>query len=240
MMAKYFSTYRLTVGSFDSSDHILISSILDLFQDIAGKHALINGYGYEDLVKKNKFWVVLRTKYKVLKDIPEYEEIKVSTWTNEPSKIDVYRHYEIYDKDNNLLVIGSSQWVVVDITSRRLIKINDVIQNKDDVLSDMAFNGRLTKLDDFFLDEATKVTCYTHYLDLDHNGHVNNIKYGDFILNYIPELHNKTIDEFQIDYVHEIRKDEEFNLFYKVEGKEINIIGRDEEKVFFIAKVTLK
>ncbi len=239
-MGKYFDTYRLTVGNFDCKDHILISSILDLFQDIAGKHASNNGYGYEDLVKKNKFWVVLRTKYKVLKDIPQYEDIKVSTWTNEPSKIDVYRHYEIYDKDGNLLVIASSQWVVVDLSSRRLIKINDVIQDKADVESAMAFNGRMTKLDDFSLDNVTKVTCITHYLDLDHNGHVNNIKYGDFILNYIPELHNVTIEEFQIDYVHEMRKDDEFNLFYKVETKQINIIGRNEEKVFFIAKVTLK
>ena len=239
-MGKFQDTYRLTVSNFDCLDHVLISTILDVFQDIAGKNANSMGYGYEDLLLKNKIWVVLRTKYKVIKNIPEYENITVRTWTNEPSKIDIYRHYEMLDKDENLLVIGSSQWVVVDLSSRRLIKLGDIPQDKNIILPDMPFDGRLKKIDDFSLDSATKVECKTSYLDLDHNGHVNNTKYGDFIMNNIKELHNQTIDEFQIDYVHELSKDEDFSLYYITNDKEINVIGRNDEKVFFIAKVVLK
>lgn len=239
-MAKFQDTYRLTVGNFDCLDHVLISTILDVFQDIAGKNASSYGYGYEELLAMDKVWMVLRTKYKVIKPIPEYENIIVRTWTNEPSKIDIYRHYEILDKDENLLVQGSSQWVVVDLKSRRLIKILDIPQDINVILPDMPFGVRLKKIDDFDLSLATKVDCKTNYLDLDHNGHVNNIKYGDFIMNNIKELHNQTIDEFQIDYVHELSKDEDFSLYYVTDNKEINVIGRNDEKIFFIAKVLLK
>ncbi len=239
-MGKFQDTYRLTIGNFDCLDHVLISTVLDVFQDIAGKNASSYGYGYEELLAMNKFWVVLRTKYKVIKNLPEYENITVTTWTNEPSKIDIYRHYEMLDKNGDLLVKGSSQWVVVDLNTRRLIKLLDIPQDKNIILPDMPFGERLKKLDDFNLNDAIKVECKTSYLDLDHNGHVNNTKYGDFIMNNIKELHNQTIDEFQIDYVHELAKDEEFSLYYQTKDKEINVIGRNDEKVFFIAKVLLK
>ena len=57
----------------------------------------------------------------------------------------------------------------------------------------------------------TKIKEKPSYLDLDHNGHINNAKYTNFVVNNIKELHHKEIVACQIEYIQELR-DEEFDL----------------------------
>lgn len=50
-------------------------------------------------------------------------------------------------------------------------------------------------------------------MDLDHNGHVNNIKYATFIENVLKLEHQ--IKAFEITYVKEAKMGEEINIYVK-------------------------
>ena len=66
MNIEYSEKFNLRINDFDCHDRILISSILDLFQDVAGKHATKLKIGFNDLIIKNRLWAIVRTKFKII------------------------------------------------------------------------------------------------------------------------------------------------------------------------------
>ena len=80
----------------------------------------------------------------------------------------------------------------------------------------------------------------TNYLDLDHNGHINNIKYGNFMLLAIPELQGKLIKKCQIDYIHELQKDEDVQIDYCIDDKTFYVKGICSNQDAFVAKIEIE
>ena len=59
----YEELFRLRVSDFDCFDRLTPFAILDLSQDIAGKHAANLHVGYDDLISNDVVWMLLRTRY---------------------------------------------------------------------------------------------------------------------------------------------------------------------------------
>ena len=75
MNEKYQENFRLRISDFDTFDHLTPHAVLDLFQDVAGKHADLIGVGFDKMIKDNLIWVLLRTKYEVIKNPPLYSTV---------------------------------------------------------------------------------------------------------------------------------------------------------------------
>ena len=52
MIIEYKRQFNLRINDFDCHDNILMSTVLDLFQGVAGDHANLLGIGFEEF-KKN-------------------------------------------------------------------------------------------------------------------------------------------------------------------------------------------
>ena len=76
-------------------------------------------------------------------------------------------------------------------------------------------------------------------MDLDHNGHVNNIKYGVYILNALSLKSNEKIKAFEINYINELHYKETISVYYKKENNTYNIKGMVDDKLIFIAKLDI-
>ena len=118
--------FELRISDFDCFDKIKPSVILDFFQDVAGEHADILSVGFNDLIKKDLIWVLVRTKYEVIKEPTLYSKIKVRTWPHPKGRIDFDRDYLILDENNNVLIKGTSKWVIVNYKTRRLSLTKDI------------------------------------------------------------------------------------------------------------------
>ena len=95
-MANYHLVdYKIRTGDFDSRKKLQPSAILDYFQDVAGEHAIELGVGRDDILAQNLVWVVVRIRYKVVKDIPIYANVKVRTWPLESNRAIFRREYLI-------------------------------------------------------------------------------------------------------------------------------------------------
>jgi acyl-ACP thioesterase len=88
-----------------------------------------------------------------------------------------------------------------------------------------------------FITESEKINVKPSYLDIDHNGHINNTKYVNYIFNNLNELQDKEIVEFQMEYVQELRKNQEFYLSYTKKENEFYIKGESDKGVHFITKI---
>lgn len=231
--------FRLRISDFDSYDNILPDCVLDLFQDVAGKHANLINIGFDDLKKDNKIWIVLKTRFTILKQPLEHTSVTIKTWPTKPSRIDSYRYYEMYNEQDELCLHGVSQWIVCDATTRRILKINDLFSNIEDYNNPPSYDKPFEKLVDFDCSKLTPNIIRTSYFDLDHNKHVNNTKYAKYIIEGVKELQDVEIKEFEINYLHELQKDEEIKVFSYQKDNVVYVKGCNGAITSFLAKVTL-
>ena len=78
-------------------------------------------------MKENRFWVLSR----IVADIylwPEWEEtIIVRTWPRGTDKLFALRDYEVFYPDGRHIASGSSSWLIVDRTSKRIQRPDEML-----------------------------------------------------------------------------------------------------------------
>ena len=223
--------YYLRASDFDVNSRLMPQCVLEIFQDIAGAHAEQLGLGFDSLYEKNLIWVVVRTKYETLKSATKYSTVKVKTWPLESGGLVFRRDYLITDYDDNVLIRGSSDWMLVNSESRKLETNKNIYPENEEFCRDLAIDGKIRKLREY----KGETTCYKvtpRYTDIDVNGHVNNTKYAKFVLDAInPE--KGEIKEFQIDYHKEVLKGQPLEIYTGFEDNTAFSKGVcDSEKMF--------
>lgn len=222
--------YYLRESDFDMNSNILPSSVLSIFQDIAGFHAESMGIGFASLLAKDLLWMIVRTKYIVEKAPQKHSTVKVRTWPLAPRGPIVRREYVMTDQNGDVLIRSSSDWTVVNCKSRTLESAKEIYPITE-FLSETAIDDKLKKIKDTeSFEPCGNVTAA--FCDIDSNGHVNNTKYADYIINALKP--QKAIKEFQIDFQKEVLLGEEISLFVGADENRIVIKGMDgqEEKKF--------
>ena len=237
-MLLYEKNYQLRVSDFDHSDNLRPSAILDMFQSVASEHASKLNIGYEELLQKDSVWVLLRMRYDVIKNIGfGVENVVVKTWPQVAGKVDFDRDYCIESSDGERLVKASSKWCVINMKTRR-ITTGSAVYPVEEHYDEVIYPEGLKKLPAFELDDADVFEGYAGHSCLDHNGHVNNVKYNDFILDAIRLEKGECIKSFEINYVNEMQVGA-FTLYSKKDGNKRLIRGFSNEKESFRAVVEL-
>lgn len=199
--------YPLRVSDFDKNQSILPSAVLDIFQDVAGVHAKMLKISNPELLERGLCWMLTRVRYEIVKKPTLYQTVKVKTWPVESRRIELDRDFEIFDEGGDLLLRGSSQWVVMDITDRsapKLVPARNFELGLSEYLPDRAFERAFGRAVYNNVECDAPYICRARYTDLDMNGHVNNIKYADLTLSAISDKLGGEISDFRIDYVKEI------------------------------------
>lgn len=225
MVKELTSKYYLRAADFDKNSNILPSAVLSIFQDIAGHHAENLGIGFFELLAKDCLWMIVRTKYIVEKVPEKYQTVTVKTWPIAPRGPILRRDYLMTDEKGEVLIRATSDWTVVNCKTRSLVNAKDIYP-EGEFLSDFAIDAKLKKVKDLE-GEGEISTVKPQFCDIDNNGHVNNTKYADYIINALkPE---KAISEFQIDYQKEVLLGEEIALNTKHQENRTVIMGVDGE-----------
>lgn len=224
MLLKYESRIRLLAGHFTCKDFLAPYGILDVFQDVAGDHARGAGLGYDDLIKNKIIWILITNKYKVIKNPEFYSNVIVETWPKRKNKVDFYREYRIRDLEGNDLVHGFSRWVIANVETRKIIIPRD-FEYEGEFFEETNFPGKFEKMRDFEVEGMEKYQAKMNFTDLDHNLHVNNVRYTYHILDAIKE---PVIKEFEITYVNEAKLGDIINIYYKKDGDTYQVKGTFE------------
>ena len=231
---KIFSkTYSLTTNSYDVNDNMTMPAILDLIQDCAGLHAEKLGVGYHDFVEKNFAWILMRTKVELTRPITE-NQIVVRTWQSNEGRVDFNRDLVLETINGEVLGYAVTKWCVIDYLSRRIIPSSKLGTNNTFY--------QLQNLDPF-LKIADSVTTNNHNifkvlpLMMDHNGHMNNTKYAEMIMNSLPLGIN--IEKFEINYIHEAVYGDIIDLYWQNENLEYLFEGKLNDSTSVKAKVKI-
>ncbi len=240
MESVFKRNFALRASDFDCYVRMTPSAILDLFQEVAGAHAEELGIGFHPLIEKKMLWVIIRAKYTVIKQPEIHTSVTVKTWPLVPTRLGFQREYLIEGHDGNTLIKGTSDWVIMHSEDRKLIPASDIYPKDYVFCEDKNFEEKTARIRDFESDGDT-YTVIPAFCDLDMNGHVNNIKYANFVMNSLNLQKDDIIETFQTDYQHEVKSGMPLNLNIKRDGNEILAKGTDADgqKMFF-SKIVLK
>lgn len=240
-LMKKSMDFFIQTRDVDQNDRIRAASLIDFFQDIAGLHAEELGVGYEVLKEKNYAWVILYQRFEIIKMPPYLEYVTITTWPKPKSRLEFEREYLMTSKDGQPLVQGISNWVVIDLESRGLVRTDKINFNGEYVTETNYSEKCKRKLN---LDKTKIMDSFTYEVqlgDLDHNGHMNNARYMNVIYNHMDFYQaSKYISTVEIAYIKEARFQDELTIgHYPIDGKEA-FIGFVHNEVCFECLIGVK
>lgn len=160
--------------------------------DAAGLAAARRGFGMNDMHSRGLAWVVSRMAMKIVSLPEDYTNITIKTWIKECGVVASDRAFVVFDENENLICSGSSLWSIIDLTSRRVVNLQETTNLSQYICCDYVAAIPETKRVDF--PKSADVTEHLHhvvYSDLDMNCHVNSMKYLQWALDCLPlDFHN--------------------------------------------------
>ena len=195
-LLKYEKDYAVHVYETGPDGKLALYSLFDYFQDIASDHAVKLGYGRDDLLRQNNFWVLSRI-YVEISDWPQWgNNIIIRTWPRGTDKIFALRDYEVRYSDGRIIAAATSSWVIVDRNTKRVQRPDNTLSKYNSGLPpEKALPRNAMKLEPDASHGQNKAIFNVRVSDLDVNLHTNNVRYLkwiidsydlDFVLNNVP------------------------------------------------------
>jgi len=239
MKPVFVQEYPLRACDFDCRCHWQPSGVMDLFQDAAGRHAMELGIGFLQLAAEQKMWILSGVQYEVVATPHMYQQVRVITWPLPATSVTCRRDFRIESLDGQVLVKGTSDWAIMDGQKRKLIRAREVYPPELAYCSDLAFEEKMPRLK-AFEPQGEGLMVIPGYAELDMNGHVNNTKYANFIMNAVDLEADETVRLFQIHYHKELLAHQPVWVFVFREDSTIYAMGKNETgEIMFTGRVLL-
>lgn len=212
--ATYEEEKSFAYSDFDIDDHILLSHVAQVFQDIAGDHSQALGCGYEKMKAQDIIWVLARNRIDVLENPKVNRLLTVETSIKKPLSLIYERELIIKDKESGkTLITGISNWVLASLSTRRLIRPKTPVYPLDLEDVESLYKEHLKTLPTLKTDPALlPFKERVHFVDLDHNRHMNNCRYCDVLTNALSPKNDERISSLEIDYEKECVEGEELSV----------------------------
>lgn len=244
-VSRISKQYQLAVSDVDFMKKIKLSAVFNYFQEIAAIHAAQLGIGFDAILHgHNVVWALTRMRV----DLERYpvwdEKVTIETWPQGPRKLEFDRDYIMRDLDGNVLMRAVSTWVILDVESRKLVKSETIARDYPPFDPTRAIDCSLGKIKP----EGEGKLAYRRTIgssEIDMNGHLNNAKYIDFVMDCfsMDTLRKYQARSIQVNYVSEVLPGETIALYTYTSGLEsgvVSVIGVNEEKDREVLRVQIE
>lgn len=200
------------------------------------------GYGVNTTDETNLTWLLLAWKVKVIKR-PKYgQTLDIHTWSRCIVKCYAYRDFEIYDEQNNLCVIATSKWLLIDTRKGKIAKIEPEMADKyKSELDRCVFEEK--EIEKLKLPESfeNSIIYKVNRKDIDVIGHMHNLYYLDLAYETLPEeiYNRRPFDNIEIMYKKEIKFGETVVCKYSNENNKnvVTIMSQDNKILHAIIEI---
>lgn len=237
----FHKEFLVTSADVDFEGKAKVSALTNFLIQAAWRHAEHLGWGVDDLHKHNLAWVLSSMKIKIL-GYPEWRsKIKIETWPKGIDRLFYMRDFKVFDENGNILALGTSNWILIDIERRRpkVHKLDDeaILKNQgrhaiEEKIGAVNFDGQLDSTYDYI----------TRYSDIDINQHLTTTRYVDIMFDgYPPEYIGKNRPKgITVNFIKEVKFGQRVTMFRST-GKDnavkFQLLTEDQEKPCFKAEL---
>jgi len=209
---QFEKEYRIHVYETGPDGKLNLTSLFNYLQDIASDHAIKLGFGRDDLMRENRFWVLSRIYAEIIL-LPEWEDsIIVKTWPNGTDKLFALRNFYVSYPDGRHIASATSSWLILDRTTRKVQRPDNILTKfYSDLHPNQSPIRYASKLEPASSGSKEAQLYRIKVSDLDINLHTNNVKYLTWVSDsYNLEFILKNVPvSAEINYLAESQFDEE-------------------------------
>lgn len=229
---------RVRYSEVDKMRKVNMAQIVNYFQDCSTFHSEDLGIGLNYLENNKKAWLLSSWQI-VVERYPEFgENIIIGTWAYDTKGVRAYRNFILMDERENIIARANSIWFLLDLNRNRPTKITeeDVKKYGLEKKIDMDYAKDKIKIPkDMIKEEPFQIMK----MMIDTNGHVNNEKYIEMAMEYIPE--NFEIYQMRAEYKKEGKL---YDMFYPNVYRKDNIVivefQNDKEETYALIEFLLR
>lgn len=241
MENEYKRKFFIGYSNCDRKVNLSVLNSLYLIQDMMTEY-----FGFlksDNIILKsenNAIWVLAKTKVHFNK-YPKWRDlIEGTVFTTGIKPIRVETEAQFKDKNNNVLFYANQETCVIDLTDRKIRKINTVnyptgVQIKEGINKEkyLRLNTEFTEADKVYEQKI-------HSTDIDFSYHTNNVSYVKYILNSLNSdfIDSHKITDFEIHYINESKEGQKLSIYKKIKDNEIEFLIKEENRE--IARANLK
>lgn len=241
MENEYKRQFFIGYSNCDRKVNLSVLNSLFLIQDMMTEY-----FGFlksDNIILKsenNAIWVLAKTKVHFNK-YPKWRDlIEGTVFTTGIKPIRVETEAQFKDKDNNVLFYANQETCVIDLTDRKIRKINTVnyptgVQIKEGINKEkyLRLNTEFTEADKVYEQKI-------HSTDIDFSYHTNNVSYVKYILNSLNSdfIDSHKITDFEVHYINESKEGQKLSIYKKIKDNEIEFLIKEENRE--IARANLK
>ena len=241
MENEYKRKFFIGYSNCDRKVNLSVLNSLYLIQDMMTEY-----FGFlksDNIILKsenNAIWVLAKTKVHFNK-YPKWRDlIEGTVFTTGIKPIRLETEAQFKDKDKNILFYANQETCVIDLTDRKIRKINTVnyptgVQIKEGINKEkyLRLNTEFTEADKVYEQKI-------HSTDIDFSYHTNNVSYVKYILNSLNSdfIDSHKITDFEIHYINESKEGQKLSIYKKIKDNEIEFLIKEENRE--IARANLK
>lgn len=232
---KFEKTYIIGARETGRNNHLTNYGFLAFLENVAVSHSDTVGYGIKDIWTKKRAWILMDWELEVKKRPTFGEKITCKTWgvNIEKATFHVYRNFEVFDENQELIATATSKWVLYDIENNKIVKIDKEfysIFNPEG--KEEAVKGKLEKIKE--LEDYSNVCEYTvKRFDIDMNNHMHNLNYLNLAYEALPEdvYMKEDLNNIHIMYKHQLKFGDTVKCFYRFEDGKHYVTIKNENTV---------
>ncbi len=193
--------YKVRSYECTAAGEVQFPQLCNYLQEIASNHADELGFSKNDFVGENLTWVMTRLRVKIMRYPKWNEALNVLTFPWGGKKLFAYRDFSIKGEDGEIIAVASSEWMTLNLTERKAVPIPPFVLDASNTAREPAFGSapfnRFTYPSDVEREISREFPVRFSQIDL--NGHVNNVRYIEWMLDSSPEiLEGKKIQELEL------------------------------------------
>ncbi|SHN85376.1 acyl-[acyl-carrier-protein] thioesterase [Desulfitobacterium chlororespirans] len=185
-MSGYSKEYEIFYFQVDQFGEASVITILDFLEDCAIAHSEAVGLGIESLLEQRTCWVLNRWRLEMERYPRLGEKVTIETLNIGFERFYGERVFTIRDSQGNIIGKAGSLWIYLNIDKRRPTRIP--LQFADQYGVPESYEGK-EPFEDLpeITDIHTEIRFHVRRSDIDTNGHVNNTRYVEWMLEGISE-----------------------------------------------------
>lgn len=230
----FTDNFKMGLKDIGKGNKIKNKAILEILENIAAYHSDSINSGANENIKIGIAWILLEWKVKVI-NRPTYGQVlTVSTWAKGINKFFTHRDFEIYDENNNLCIIATSKWALIDINTGKMIRLTEELMSKYKPEQKNIFSEEKIEKIELTSEFTSEIEYTVIRKDIDMNKHMHNLYYLDLAYEALPEevYKQRPFDNIRITYKKEIKLgDKVYCKYSKNNDRHIIVIESEDRKI---------
>nr|MDD6336333.1 thioesterase [bacterium] len=210
----------------------------NLIQQVAERHLKALHLDTEDMAACGLAWVLVGMTIEVSRAPHGMEMLKGKTWHSQQNGAYFRREFDFYGEDGQRVFCGASFSVLLDLKRRTIARHYTLPQDLGPGYPEFVLDHirpAFREIEQYQAVEKRKV--YNSFMDC--LGHVNNTRYCEFAFDALTQQEKaRPISRIAINFVGELRAQEEFTVYKGYQGNTVYIKGvreADGKKSFDVA-----